>query len=509
VSNIKSYIKGVGSGYINMLVINVVGLLLTPFILKYVTREEFAFYYVAADLLMWLSLAQLGVSNSYNSYAAQMFGAGKLKELSFLSSSAWGLQILSALTVIIVGFVLSFFVADFFEVDKSIKHVQLFFILLVIASAFTIVNQIYSALLVSAKEIHISNRISIISVVPKVILTVILIFAGWKLVGLALANLLAIIVPILISIFYVRKHFPDIKISLKYWSKEYNKKLLVSGLWFTLGGVAGILILGLDRIVIAKVVSLEIVASFLITQKLFFLSDKIFSQILNVSRPFFGQLYGKGSYQMMYNLYKFFTKFSIFLAVIAASFILLINEFFIKIWVGSELYAGEAISFWLAINFIVQFILLPNRVVLATTLHRLKWQNSLRVVEGVVNLSLSILLGKQFGIPGVILGSVISSLLFSNLIFNYYCDEFFRIHNIKLDNKIYFHYLMILLLILTYLLNIQLNVVLFKLIAIPFIAIFSVFYLKLLLNQSNKEGLLDNLQLPKYLTYFLKSIKNE
>ena len=86
-----------------MLIINLVALILTPFILKYLTKEEFALFYIAGDILMWLDLAQLGVSSSYNSRASQLFGQKNEEELKYLTSSAWGLQIASCLIIFSAG----------------------------------------------------------------------------------------------------------------------------------------------------------------------------------------------------------------------------------------------------------------------------------------------------------------------------------------------------------------------------------------------------------------------
>jgi O-antigen/teichoic acid export membrane protein len=492
-----------------MLIINIVGLILTPFILNYLTKEEFALFYIAGDLLMWLGLAQLGVSSSYNSRAAQLFGQKNEEDLKYLTSSAWGLQIASSIVILLAGIVLSFFVNSFFDVKNEGHQTQTFFLILVVASAAQVMSQVFSALLISAKLINIDNRIRIVSVLPKILFTVLFLIAGWKLVGLALANLIASITPIVISIYYVKKKFPQIPIKLRYWTKKHTGELLMNGIWFTIGGVAGILISGLDRIVIAKVVSLEIVASFLITQKLYFLADKVLGQIFNVTRPFMGQLYGSGSYQRLYILYKFFKRLSIFVAVLSASLILVINETFVKIWVGEPLYAGQSVSFFIALNFIVQFVLLPNRVILATTLHRLSWQNSLRVVEGILNLAISIVLGKIYGIPGVVLGSILSSLIISNVVFNIFCDELFRNRGLKTGSKLYLNYLMVALIIPIYLITYVWPGVLTTVILMMLILVGSLIYTRFLIKIAQKEGISDSVPLLGLVARTLKVSYNE
>lgn len=482
-----------------MLVINLVGLLLTPFILKYVTKEEYALFYVAADLLMWLSLAQLGVSNSYNSMAAMTFGKKDYTELSKLSSTAWILQILSGIVVLILGFVLSFFVADFFDIKNTNSNVQVFFLLMVAGTAFTLMNQVYSALLTSAKEIHISNRISIVSVIPKVLFTIIFLLLGWKLFGLALANLLAVLVPIIISFFYVRKRYNNIEISLNNWSSDHAKKLLFTGIWFSVGGVAGILILGLDRIVIAKVVSLELVAGFMITQKLFSLTDKVLGQIFNVARPFIGQTMGNKRYDLVYAIYNFFTKLSIFISVLSAVIIILINNYFVDLWVGNEFYVGNKITFWLAINFILQFLLFPDRIILASSLFRVQTQAIIRITEGLVNFGLSIYLGTLMGISGVLLGSIISTILFSNIYYKYLTSIYFKINNIKTQPKHYLYYLSILIVPIIYLLKESGNNITSIIISTFILIVFIVFFILVLLNNIKNEGLNDLVKLPNFI----------
>lgn len=479
-----------------MLIINLVALILTPFILNYLTKAEFALFYVAGDLLMWLGLAQLGVSSSYNSRASQLFGKKNEEELKYLTSSAWGLQIGSSLLILIGGIILSFFVNSFFNVQDDPRQTQTFFIILVIASAAHVMSQVFSALLVSAKLINIDNRIKIVSVIPRVIFTVLFLLAGWKLVGLALANMIASLTPIIISIYYVGRKFPQIPIRLQYWTRKHTGDLLMNGIWFTIGGVAGILILGLDRIVIAKVVSLEVVASFLITQKLYFLSDKVFAQIFNTARPFMGQLYGSGSYKKLFSLYSFFLRLSILLAVAGGSAIFIINEEFVRLWVGKEFYLGDKISLILAVNFMVQFVVLPNRVLLATSMYKINWQAYARIIEGLANLGLSIILGKKFGVIGVVFGSIIPSIFFSNLLYNYYVWTFFRKYSIKQEAKIFLNYFFFGTLLLIFIFNISFPVIVSTISSFIVLALLCHLYLKLFIKKAWREGIFDLVPLP-------------
>ena len=60
----------------------------------------------------------------------------------------------------------------------------------------------------------------------------------------------------------MRRELPDVKISMKKFRIEHVKDLLGKGVWFTIGGLAGILIVSMDRFMVGRYVSLEVVRDF-------------------------------------------------------------------------------------------------------------------------------------------------------------------------------------------------------------------------------------------------------
>ncbi|NMC57818.1 MAG: hypothetical protein GYA51_00260 [Candidatus Methanofastidiosa archaeon] len=73
----------------------------------------------------------------------------------------------------------------------------------------------------------------------------------------------------------------------------------------------------------------------------------------------------------------------------------------------------------LCVNFILQASVLPNRILLATTFYKIEWHNITRVTEGILKLVIAILLFRSVGVNAVMIGSIISCLLFSSIFLNY------------------------------------------------------------------------------------------
>src|SRR5207237_9808328 len=88
------------------------------------------------------------------------------------------------------------------------------------------------------------------------------------------------------------------------------------------------------------------------------------------------------------------------------------NASFVKHWLGPSCYGGSALDLALAANLMLYAWVQPNRIVLQAA-KVVRPVTVCRIIEGVVNLTLSILLARRFGLVGVALGTTAASVLLS------------------------------------------------------------------------------------------------
>lgn len=424
--NINSYLKGVTSGYAKTLLTMLIGLWMVPFTLQFLSRAEYGIFAIAADILIWLGLLQLGTGATLSSRAAQLMGRRDTEHLSELASTAFILQAFAALLTLFVGGVISLTVEHWFDTETPIAGLNMVVFILVLGASIGITAQVFNGLLVANKQIHVDNMLGILLFLIKIGLTVILLLMGYKLMALAWAALISTTIKSLISYARVKRYMPEINISVQLFKKEYVRDLLGNGIWFTVGGLAGILIVSLDKFMVGKFVSLEAVTSFIITGKLYIIAQMLHAQLFNVMRPYFGQLHGQAQTGRLAELYHAAFSASLFLSVLMASVIYLLNQWFIGWWVGHDFYLGNTVSFLFALNFVLQSSVLPNRVLLASTLFKMPQQNMSRVIEGLLNLALTIYLARNFGISGVLMGSIIATTIGSTLFMNLIARSYFQ-----------------------------------------------------------------------------------
>jgi len=245
---------------------------------------------------------------------------------------------------------------------------------------------------------------------------------------LAISSLISNIIISVITWIRIKKCFPSVKFEIKYFQKDKLRNLLKHGIWFSIGGIAGILILRMDTFLIGKYVSLALVTSFVINNKLYQITDKLHGQIFNTLRPYLSQAFGAGNLKKLAHLYNLMYITSFLVALVLGGVVYLIGQKFIGWWVGPEYYLGDTINILLYINFVVQVTVLPNRILLAATLFRNKFHSFTRIFEGIFKLILCLFLLQYYGVEVILIVSILSSLVFSNVILNYLTSELLKEH---------------------------------------------------------------------------------
>lgn len=419
-SDRKKFLKGITSGYAYMAFSMIVALWMVPYVLKFLTKSEYGIFAIAGDLLGWLSIANLGVTSAFGSRSGHILGRRNSVELNALFNTTFFTQLGTSIVIIVAGIIVSFNTSLVFGSEIISENITLVVSLMVVGFYLQYITQPLNTFLIADKQVHIDNYLRFGVIAIQTILSIILLNFGFKLMSLALSSLLSNLIVAFITWFRITKSFPNIVFSIKYFQKDKFADLLKHGLWFSIGGVAGILILRMDTFLIGKYISLALVASFVINNKLYQITDKFHGQLFNTLRPFIAQEFGTGNYNKLNLIYNLMYFSSFLFALTFGGVVYFLGPWFIRWWVGPEYYLGEIVNVLIYLNFVVQAVVLPNRIILSATLHRNKHSALTRIAEGVVKIVLCLIFVKYKSIEIILIISICSSLLFSNIVLNYF-----------------------------------------------------------------------------------------
>jgi len=406
----RNYIAGLTTGYVFMFANVLVGLWMTPFTLRFLDREQYAIFTMSGDVLMWLTLLDLGISAGLRVQAAQLMGRPDPERLNRLASTAFFAQNFVGLAVLVVGSGLSIGFPRFFNIRPDLQYdAMMLMVLMVVGAAASLAMQTFSALLIAKQQIHVDNFIGMLNIVIRTVLTVVLLEAGWGLYSLVTANLAAKGISLALASVRTFRLLPELQIRYRHASWETMRGLAHLGVWFSLGSLAGLAISSLDRLVTAKVVSVDMVTTLTLTGRLYALSGGLLYQITETARPMLGQMIGANRMSDALRSYRHLFAISTGAAIVAAASMWAGNGSFVSRWVGPANYGGVWLDLALAFNVILNYWVLPNRAILSANL-TVRSQTLVRIVEGAFNLVLSVVLGKIYGVLGVIAATGIAGL---------------------------------------------------------------------------------------------------
>lgn len=387
-----------------------VGLWLTPFTLRYLDREEYAIFALMSDVLMWLGLLDLGIAAGLRVQVAQETARPDQVKLNRLASTALFTQAIAVTVVLVMGIGLSLAFPEFFPLRSDLHQVATnLMILMTVGLSMSIGTQTFSALLIANQKIHIDNAIGLLNLGIRTVLTIILLTRGYGLYSLAVANIASRCITSTLAVLRTFRLLPGLKLRLQYASWDTLRSIGHLSVWFSLGGVAGLIINGLDRIVTAKIISVEMVTTLTLTGRLYSFSGGLITVITETARPMLGQLLGEKKLEDVLRIYRQLFSLSVGGAIVLGLAVWAANQGFVEAWVGPLNYGGASIDFALAINFILGFWVALHRAILSSGLIA-RSQVLCRIVEGALNLGLSIFLAQFWGVFGILMGTAFAGL---------------------------------------------------------------------------------------------------
>ena len=421
----SSLFKSISTGYLLFVISNLIGLVLTPFILRHVTNAEYGLYVVSLDIIAWVGLVQFGTASVLGPKIAAFLGKPEAyrDQINQMASTAFFMQILYAFAGMLLFFLVSTYLLDM--ASLVLKSGRQFSIILGLCAFCAILNQVFSAMIIATKRLYLDSLIQIMATALNAILVVVFI-DRLGLMALAYVLLISNVLVLVRSYLLVKRLFPGLVLSLKLFERRDLNFLFGNGIYLAIGGFSMLLITRFDNFIIGKMISLEVVTYFYITGKLFYLLNQILSRLINNFRPYISQYNGAGQFKHIADFYLASNRLLLVACPLLAVLVVTSNKAFVSLWISERYYLGLPITMLLGINFIVQLIVLPPRAILASTLYQVKAHSALKVVEAVCKVGLALLLMRWWGVSGLVVATIVSTFIFSVLPFDYLVRRFFR-----------------------------------------------------------------------------------
>lgn len=391
--------------------------MLSNFIMKTVFIKNLGIQYTGisalfSDILTVLSVAELGFGTaiSYALYRPLFENdSEQIAKIMQLFRKIYRIIFsVVAFAGIVCLFFLDYIVKDVPDIKENIHVIFIFFVLKTSVSYLFV----YKATLLEAnQEKHIVSAIGIISCVAATVLEIIVI-ALFKNYSAYLVVMVAMVILQNGAVSLAAEHrYPALKVTpCEPLARDERKEIFKNVRALAVYKVSGALQRGVDSIIISAMLGTSYVGFLSYYKMIVNNVDSLFGQIFEAAKPSVGNLAVSEGSERQYYVFKNMCFIAFVIGNFIAVSLVTLMDPFIELWLGSDYVLGTEIAVILAADAYIITMVRPYESF--RNANALFIQGKYRpAIMVVLNIVLSILLGRKYGMFGVLLATVVSRLL--------------------------------------------------------------------------------------------------
>lgn len=407
----RRFIAGAGIGYAYQALVMIVGLWVTPFLLRRLGQHDFGLWAVGTQILGYLMLLDMGVfallPRETGNATGLAQGGPEAAQLSLLTARVVRI-VMVQLPVIALAAVLTWY---FLPVAWLALRLPLAVMLVVFVVLFPF--QILQGVLNGLQDLAFLGSIRMLSWTITTVVGLTLVFRGLGLYSLAIGWGLGEVVSILCMAWRARARFPYAlprRIFSVTWKE--SRSYLGRSLWVTVSRVASILINGSDVLIIGKVLGPLAVVPYVCTGKLISVLANQPQMLMDLALPGMSEMRYSESRERIQQASTALSQILLLFSGVLVCAVLLLNHSFVSWWVGAGQYGG----FTLTVLIVVLVLLRHWSRALINTIFCFgyeRWISLVSLVDGAVTIATAIVLVHFFGPIGAPLGGIAGVCLIS------------------------------------------------------------------------------------------------
>ena len=387
----------------------VVGLWLTPFLLRHLGQREYGLWLTALQILTYVALLDLGVIALVPRTVAYATGrTGSSKNTAGLSGILGQTTLIvlaqTPVVALVAAIAWAFLPPEWIAMRGPIESILATY-------AFLFPFRIFAAVLEGLQEQAFVGGINLVSWIAGTVANVALLVAGFGLYALTIGWIFSQVLNAAGCALRVwTAHREVIPRRLPKLSKKEVWPQITSSFWVSFNQIGLALMSGADLLLVSKILGPGMVVPYALTGKLASVLGNQPQLLMNMAAPGLSEMRISSSKESIYQASSALSQGMLLLTGLISMIILVVNEEFVHLWVGSNQYGGFALT-----CMILGAMLLRHwNVCMTYTVFCFGYERRLAIsglLNGCVTAGASFLLIPRFHYLGAVAGSVAGLLL--------------------------------------------------------------------------------------------------
>lgn len=376
-----------------------VGIAYTPYMLRMMGKSEYGLYALAASVIAYLSMLDLGFGNAVIRYTAKFRAEGKQEEQYAMFGMFTLLYSIIGIVALVAGTLLYFNLDLIF--GQSLTAIELsraktIVMLMVINLALTFPLSIYGAIITAYEDFVFLRIVQILRILLNTGVMIVLLSYGYRAVAMVVVQTVFNLSTLLLNVIYCKKHI-KIKLVFGKIDKRLLREIAIYSFWIFLNAIMDRIYWSTGQFVLGAVVGTAAVAVFAVAIQLEGMYMMFSTAIVGVFLPRVTSMVSKSNNKK--EISDLFIKTGriqfIIMAFILSGFIVFGRQF-ILYWAGN----GYDDAYVIALLFFVPLTvpLIQNLgITILQARNQMRFRSEVYVVIALVSLFFQIPLAKYYG----------------------------------------------------------------------------------------------------------------
>lgn len=405
----KRIIFGILTNYVQFVINILLGVFLSPIVLKYAGKETMGAYAILLQIISYIGLLDLGVNFSTSRFLAKAYIKGNTEFFNVVNIYR-SVSILQNLLMAILFIWLSFYLNDIFHFPKTIlSEMKISLWILALWNIFSSPWLFYSGVLNTTNHLAEQNIIDSITNFLRIILAITFVMLGLSILGLVLSQVISSLFGLILKSYYTNKRVGKFRFVFSLTLDSQFKEILIFSLNGFFISLASRLIFSSDNLIVGYLFGTIAVTSYYLTFQPGSMLSQLLQKVTDNFKPTINIHFANKDYEKLRSTFLTLFRVNFLLGVLMLWSITFFTETLIKIWVGESNYLIQPMALWCGL---FSFLMLLNNIAMPFVLANgvIKTLSIFAISEGIINILFSFVLGKILGPHGIMLSSFLANI---------------------------------------------------------------------------------------------------
>jgi len=385
-----------------------ISLILVPITITFVNPTQYGVWLTLSSIISWFTFFDIGLGNGLKNKLAESLAINDIHRAKIYVSTTYTILIIVSVLIFIIFYISNLFL-DWNAILNINDKANLSKTALTIVSVFCIqfVFQLINVVLTACQE---PAKVSLLTFIGQVLSlsTILLLSHFYKGTLLLLVITIAgapLLVTIISNFWFYLTNYRHIRPSIKDIDFLHAKSLLSIGGAFFVIQMGQLILYQTDNIVITQLFGPKEVTTFNLSYKLFSVVLTVFTIVMTPFWSAFTDAYAKGDHLWIHNTFKNI-QLGWLALVIGTALLVVVSPIIFKLWIKEIISIPLKLSVFMGLYVIISSFHMMCCFLL-NGIGKIKLQLYMYMVCFVINIPISIILGKWLGVIGITLSNII------------------------------------------------------------------------------------------------------